>query len=204
MTQINPAGTMLVLASASPRRKDLLAQVGLVPDLISAADIDETPLPHEMPRDLAARLAVGKATEVAKDNPDAFVLAADTVVALGRRVLGKPESADEARSFLEKLSGRRHSVIGGICVIAPDGTPGGTCRQQVVVTKVKFKRLTPQDIDAYIASDEWQGKAGGYAIQGLAGAFVPWISGSYTNVVGLSLSDTVNMLTGAGYHRPST
>lgn len=199
MTQIKPAGTMLVLASASPRRKDLLAQVGLIPDLISAADIDETPLPHEVPRDLAARLAVGKAAAIAKDNPNAYVLAADTVVALGRRVLGKPENADEARSFLEKLSGRRHSVIGGICVIAPDASR----RQQVVVTKVKFKRFTPKDIDVYIASDEWQGKAGGYAIQGLAGAFVPWISGSYTNVVGLSLSDTVNMLTGAGYHRPS-
>ncbi len=191
---------MLVLASASPRRKDLLLQVGLSPDLISAADIDETPLSNERPRDLATRLAVRKAKAVATDNPGAFVLAADTVVVMGLRVLGKPEHADEARSFLEKLSGRRHSVIGGICVIAPDGS----CRQQAVVTKVKFKRLTPQDIDAYIASDEWQGKAGGYAIQGLAGAFVPWISGSYTNVVGLSLSDTVNMLTGAGYHRPSS
>ena len=191
---------MLVLASASPRRKDLLAQVGLVPDLISAADIDETPMPRERPRDLATRLAVGKAMEVAKTHTDAFVLAADTVVAMGLRVLGKPAHADEARSFLEKLSGRRHSVIGGICVIAPDGT----CRQQAVITKVKFKRLTPHDIDAYIASDEWQGKAGGYAIQGLAGAFVPWISGSYSNVVGLSLSDTVNMLTGAGYYRLSS
>jgi len=200
MTETGPAGTTLVLASASPRRKDLLAQVGLAPDLISAADIDETPLPRERPRDLAVRLAVGKATVVAKDHPGTFVLAADTVVAMGLRVLGKPVNADQARLFLEKLSGRRHSVIGGICVIAPDGS----CRQQAVITKVKFKRLTPQDIDAYIASDEWQGKAGGYAIQGLAGAFVPWISGSYTNVVGLSLSDTVNMLTGAGYHRPSS
>lgn len=186
---------MLVLASASPRRKDLLAQAGLAPDVISPTDIDETQLPHELPRELAARLATGKAEVVAKVHPEAFVLAADTVVALGRRVLGKPADEAEARSFLQKLSGRRHSVIGGICVIAPDGS----CRQQTVVTKVKFKRLTLLDIDTYITTGEWQGKAGGYAIQGRAGAFVPWISGSYTNVVGLSLSDTVNMLTGAGY-----
>lgn len=189
------AGTHLVLASASPRRKDLLAQVGIVPDLIVPADVDETPLPNERPRDLAARLSQNKATVVAKTHLDTFVLAADTVVALGRRVLEKPVDEAEARSFLQKLSGRRHSVIGGICVIAPDGD----VQRQMIVTKVKFKRLTPRDIDDYIASDEWQGKAGGYAIQGRASAFVPWISGSYSNVVGLSLSDAVNMLTGAGY-----
>lgn len=195
MTETYTASTMLVLASASPRRKDLLAQAGLVPDLVVPADIDETQLPHELPRDLAARLALGKAEAVAMDHPNAFVLAADTVVAMGRRTLGKPEDEAEARSFLKKLSGRRHHVIGGICVI----TPNGVSRQTTVVTKVKFKRLTPHEIDAYFATDEWQGKAGGYAIQGRAGTFVPWISGSYTNVVGLSLSDTVNMLTGAGY-----
>ena len=195
MIETDTAGTMLVLASASPRRKDLLAQAGLVPDLIVPADIDETELPHELPRELAARLALGKAKAVAKDHPNAFVLAADTVVALGRRILGKPADEVEARSFLKKLSGRRHSVIGGICLI----TPCGGCHQMNIVTKVRFKRLTPQEIDTYIVTDEWQGKAGGYAIQGRAGTFVPWISGSYSNVVGLSLSDTVNMLTGAGY-----
>lgn len=190
------AGTHLVLASASPRRKDLLVQVGIVPDLIVPADVDETPLPNERPRDLAARLSQNKAAEVAKAHAGSFVLAADTVVAMGRRVLEKPVDEAEARSFLKKLSGRRHSVIGGICVIAPDGV----MQQQTIVTKVRFKRLTPYDIDDYITtSDEWQGKAGGYAIQGRAGAFVPWISGSYSNVVGLSLSDAVNMLTGAGY-----
>lgn len=199
MTETEPAGTILVLASASPRRKDLLAQAGLAPDLISPADIDETQLPNEIPRDLAARLAVGKAEVVAREHPNAFVLAADTVVAMGRRVLGKPVDEAQARSFLTKLSGRRHSVIGGICLIAP----GGECRHQTIVTKVKFKRLTPRDIDSYIATNEWQGKAGGYAIQGRAGTFVPWISGSYTNVVGLSLSDIVNMLAGAGY-QPSS
>ncbi len=195
MVEPTPAGTRLVLASASPRRKDLLAQVGITPDLIVPADVDETPLRDERPRDLATRLSHIKAAAIAKIHLDAFVLAADTVVALGRRVLEKPVDEAEARSFLTKLSGRRHSVIGGICVIAPDGN---TLRQ-AIVTKVKFKRLTPQDIDDYIASGEWQGKAGGYAIQGRAGAFVPWISGSYSNVVGLSLSDALNMLTGAGY-----
>lgn len=195
MVEPTPAGTRLVLASASPRRKDLLAQVGITPDVIAPADVDETPLRDERPRDLAARLSHTKAAAVAKLHPDAFILAADTVVALGRRVLEKPVDEAEARSFLMKLSGRRHSVIGGICVIAPDGG----IQLQTIVTKVKFKRLTPQDIDGYIASDEWQGKAGGYAIQGRAGAFVPWISGSYSNVVGLSLSDALNMLTGAGY-----
>lgn len=195
MVEPTPAGTRLVLASASPRRKDLLAQVGITPDLIAPADVDETPLRDERPRDLAARLSHTKAAAVGKIHPDAFVLAADTVVAMGRRVLEKPVDEAEARSFLTRLSGRRHSVIGGICVIAPDGL----MQRQTIVTKVKFKRLTPHDIDGYIASGEWQGKAGGYAIQGRAGAFVPWISGSYSNVVGLSLSDALNMLTGAGY-----
>jgi septum formation protein len=195
MVEPTPAGTRLVLASASPRRKDLLAQVGITPDAIVPADIDETPLSQERPRDLAARLSHTKAAAVAELYPDAFVLAADTVVALGRRVLEKPVDEAEARLFLTKLSGRRHSVIGGVCVISPNGD----IQLQTIVTKVKFKRLTPHDIDAYIASGEWQGKAGGYAIQGRAGAFVPWISGSYSNVVGLSLSDAVNMLTGVGY-----
>lgn len=195
MTDTPTAGTTLVLASASPRRKGLLAQAGLPPDDIVPAEIDETRKPGERPRDLARRLAVEKAEAVAGTNTGAFILAADTVVALGHRVLEKPQDADEAAAFLRKLSGRRHSVIGGIAVI----TPGGTRRSVIAVTKVKFKRLSPEEIEAYIASNEWQGKAGGYAIQGLAGTFVPWISGSYSNVVGLSLSDTVNLLTGLGY-----
>lgn len=184
-----------MLASASPRRQELLAQVGIIPDQIVPADIDESRYSGERPRDLAKRLSVEKAQAVAALHPDAFILAADTVVAMGHRVLEKPEDEAEARAFLQKLSGRRHSVIGGITVLSPDGT----ARAADVTTKVKFKRLTPTEIDDYIAGDEWQGKAGGYAIQGRAAAFVPWIGGSYSNVVGLSLSDTVNLLTGAGY-----
>lgn len=199
MTDIMTASTPLVLASASPRRKELLAQVGISVDQIVPADIDESRQTDERPRDLAVRLAIEKSEAVAALHSEAFILAADTVVAMGHRVLEKPQHAEEARQFLGKLSGRRHSVIGGIAIIAPDGTR----RQAVVVTKVKFKRLTPADIDDYIACEEWQGKAGGYAIQGRAAAFVPWISGSYTNVVGLSLSDAVNLLTGVGYHRLS-
>lgn len=195
MADMSTASTTLVLASASPRRKDLLAQIGILPDLIVPAEIDETRKPGERPRDLAERLAIEKAGAVAEQHAGAFILAADTVVALGQRVLEKPADAEEAAAFLGKLSGRRHSVIGGIAVIAPDGTR----RSVVAITKVKFKRLSPKEIGDYIVSNEWLGKAGGYAIQGRAAAFVPWISGSYSNVVGLSLSDAVNVLTGLGY-----
>jgi septum formation protein len=187
----------LVLASASPRRLELLAQVGIMPDAVVPADIDETPELRERPRALAARLARTKAMAVAglPEHKNDFILAADTVVALGHRVLEKPADANEARKFLERLSGRRHRVIGGVCVVAPEGKVS----ERVIVTQVRFRRLTPADIDAYIDSGEWQGKAGGYAIQGRAGGFVPWINGSYSNVVGLALSETVGLLQGLGW-----
>ena len=184
----------LILASASPRRLELLAQAGITPDAVVPADIDESPLPHERPRSLAERLARSKAEAIAAQYPDDFVLAADTVVAMGIRVLEKPADAAEATKFLRKLSGRRHRVIGGICGIAP----GGVVRAKTIVTQVRFKRLTDAEIAAYIASGEWQGKAGGYAIQGAAGALIPWINGSYTNVVGLALTETLGFGYGGG------
>ncbi|MEQ8322092.1 MAG: nucleoside triphosphate pyrophosphatase [Rhodospirillales bacterium] len=187
----------LILASASPRRLELLAQIGITPDLVEPADIDETPLARERPRQLAERLASSKAETVAARHPGDFVLAADTVVALGHRVLEKPADADEAKKFLQRLSGRRHRVIGGFAVIAPDGK----AVVKSVVTQVRFRRLSDHDIAAYIATGEWQGKAGGYAIQGAAAAFIPWINGSYTNVVGLAVSEVSGLLSGLGYGR---
>lgn len=190
----------LVLASGSPRRRELLAQIGITPDLIEAAEIDETRHPRELPRELAARLALAKAEAVAMQHEDKFVLAADTVVAVGRRVLPKPDDEASARRCLAFLSGRAHRVLGGIVVLAPDGRRA--CR--VVVTRVRFKRLTPAEIDGYLASGEWRAKAGGYAIQGAAAAFVPAINGSYSNVVGLALAEARAMLTGLGFPCPST
>jgi septum formation protein len=187
--------TRLVLASASPRRRELLSQIGVTPAAIDPADIDETPKPRETPAAYARRIALAKARPVAARHRDSFVLAADTVVACGRRLLPKAEDAATARRCLLLLSGRRHRVIGGIAVIAPDGRE--TLR--VVTTQVAFKRLTPDEIEAYIASGEWRGKAGGYAIQGRAAMLIPWIGGSYTNVVGLSLSDSAAMLRGLGF-----
>tara|TARA_R110002110_G_scaffold354_3_gene1378 strand:+ start:781 stop:1392 length:612 start_codon:yes stop_codon:yes gene_type:complete len=189
----------LVLASASPRRVELLAQVGIVPDTIAPADIDETPQRREEPGPLAKRLARGKAEAIAAEHDDAWVIGADTVVGLGRRILGKPETADEARRFLSMLSGRRHRVYGGVTVIAPSGKASG----RLVVTTVKFKRLETPEIDAYLDSGEWRGKAGGYAIQGLAGAFIRGINGSYFNVVGLPLYETLSLLRGSGFVVPA-
>ncbi|MFC7047791.1 Maf family protein [Emcibacter nanhaiensis] len=195
MTESAPQHSPLILASASPRRRELLAQIGLVPDDICPAEIDETPLRDETPRQLAERLAVEKAKAVVEQKPDAFILASDTVVALGQRILGKPDSEQEARRFLTMLSGRRHRVYTGLCLITPDGKT----HSRVVMTQVSFKRLTEQDIDTYIASGEWDGKAGAYAIQGLAGRYVKSINGSYSNVVGLPLFETANLLDGSGY-----
>jgi septum formation protein len=188
----------LVLASASPRRLDLLKQVHITPDKIDAAEIDETPLKGELPRALAERLAAAKAQAVQQKHPGAFILAADTVVACGRRILGKPENEKEAREFLKLLSGRRHHVLGGIAMI----TPTGKLIQKLSDTLVQFRVLQQSDIDAYIASGEWEGKAGGYAIQGLAAGFIRSIRGSYSNVVGLSLYDTIAILNGAGFNLP--
>jgi len=185
----------LVLASASPRRRDLLLQIGLEPAAIDPADIDESAQPRETPSGYARRIALAKARPVAARNPNAFVLAADTVVACGRRLMPKAEDAATARRCLKLLSGRRHRVLGGIAVIAPDGRE----RVRVVATTVCFKRLTAEEIEAYLAGGEWQGKAGGYAIQGHAAMLIPWIRGSYSNVVGLSLSDSAAMLRGLGF-----
>ncbi len=184
----------LVLASASPRRRDLLGQIGRAPAEILPADLDETPLPGETPRALAQRLARAKAEVVARSRPDALVLAADTVVACGRRLLPKAETEAEARACLALLSGRRHHVLGGLCLIAPGAKP----RLRVSDSVLAFKRLTQAEIDAYVASGEWQGKAGGYAIQGRAAAFLRFLSGSYSNVVGLDLYETASLLAGAG------
>ncbi len=181
----------LVLASASPRRLALLAQIGVTPDDVIAANIDETPLAGEMPRRLASRLAREKAQAVRAD--DARVLAADTVVAVGRRVLPKAETEHEARNCLALLSGRSHRVYTSVALKGPEGG----LRERLVETRVAFKRLTRADVEEYIASDEWRGKAGGYAAQGLAARFIISIIGSYSSVVGLPLYETALLLEGA-------
>lgn len=188
----------LILASASPRRLELLAQVGIRPDRVVTPAVDETPLKGELPRDLARRLAVAKACAVARDVPDAMVLAADTVVARGRRILGKPGSEAETRRFLGLLSGARHRVCGGVALIGP----GDRLAVRLVVTTVAFKRLSDRDLDLYIQSGEWRDKAGGYAIQGRAAAFVRQIVGSYSNVVGMPLFETCALLEGARWAAP--
>ena len=184
-----------ILASASPRRVELLRQISIVPDHILPAEIEETPLKNEQPRELVARLAVAKAAAIAKDYPDAYVLAADTVVACGRRILPKAETTDDARALLEMLSGRRHRVIGGVSIFAPAGASSA----RVVETAVTFKRLSSAELDNYLASDEWRDKAGAYAIQGLAARFVCSLNGSYSNVVGLPLYESSQMLSGLGF-----
>lgn len=190
----------LILASASPRRLDLLAQIGLTPDKIIAADIDEAPRKNERPQDLALRLACEKAEAVAQSHTGHFILAADTVVACGRRLLEKPADEAEAARFMQRLSGRRHHVYGGICLL----TPEGKSIRRVVDTAVAFKPLSDAEIARYIKTGQWQGVAGGYAIQGYAGAFIKFLSGSYSNVVGLSVYDTMQMLNGCGFYKPRT
>jgi len=185
----------LILASASPRRLDLLRQAGIEPDCVVPADIDETPLKAETPDKHALRVAIEKARAVAPAHPGAFVLAADTVVGCGSRILPKAEDQATARRCLELISGRRHRVLGGIALIAPDGRMA----TRLVESAVVFKRLSAAEIDAYLASGEWRGKAGGYAVQGRAAAYIRFLSGSYSNVVGLSLYDVHQMLTGFGW-----
>ncbi|MEY4984500.1 MAG: hypothetical protein RIR62_2766 [Pseudomonadota bacterium] len=183
----------LILGSASPRRKDLLAQLGVLPDAILPPDIDEDPKKGELPRPYCARLAREKAQAVPA-GPDDIVLCADTTVALGRRILGKPRDAGEAAEFLTALGGRRHQVITAIAV-----RRGDRLWQRESLSHVKMKRLSDAELNAYLAGGEWQGKAGGYAIQGQAGAFIPWISGSFTGIVGLPLSETAALLAAAGF-----
>jgi len=183
----------LILGSASPRRKDLLAQLGVVPDAILPPDIDEDPKRGELPRPYCLRLAREKAEAVAAE-PEDIVLCADTTVALGRRILGKPRDAGEAAEFLTALGGRRHQVITAVAV-----RRGDRVWTRESVSAVKMKRLSDAELNAYLAGGEWQGKAGAYAIQGQAGAFIPWISGSFTGIVGLPLAETAALLTAAGY-----
>ncbi|WP_139973288.1 MULTISPECIES: Maf-like protein [Brucella/Ochrobactrum group] len=191
----------LVLASGSPRRIELLGQAGIEPDHIHPADIDETPQRGEHPRSLARRLSrekARKAQEQLKDDANygsAFILAADTVVAVGRRILPKTEITDEARECLRLLSGRTHKVFTGVSLVLPNGN----LRQTLVETRLRFERLSRQQMDAYLSSGEWRGKAGGYAIQGLAGSFVIKLVGSYTNVVGLPLQETISLLSDVDY-----
>ncbi|MCP8895375.1 Maf-like protein [Shinella daejeonensis] len=191
----------LILASGSPRRVELLAQVGIEPERLMPMDIDETPKRSEHPRSLARRLSTGKAQAALaalKDDPSLsgrYILAADTVVCVGRRILPKTEMIDEASSVLHLLSGRNHRVFTGVCLVTPDRT----VRQKVIDTKVRFKRLSGADIENYLASGQWRGKAGGYAIQGIAGSFVVKLVGSYTNVVGLPLYETLALLSGEGF-----
>jgi septum formation protein len=189
----------LILGSASPRRRDLLAQIGVTPDEVRPADIDETPLKAEPPRAYAARLAREKASAIRDSSgagitADDLILTADTVVAMGRRILGKPVGEAEAAEFLYMLAGRRHRVTTAIAL-----RHGDHVWERLVETQVRFKRLSDADISAYIRSGEWRGKAGGYAIQGIGAAFIPAINGSYTNVVGLPLPEVAGLLTGAGY-----
>ena len=192
------SSSRLVLASASPRRLDLLRQIGIAPDAVAAAELDESPLKDESPRQLATRLAAAKAERVAPQHAGSHVLAADTVVAVGRRVLPKAGDDDEVRACLELLSGRAHRVLTGLCAIAPDGRRA----QRLVESRLHFKRLTPADVARYLACGEGVGKAGGYAIQGHAGRFVISLQGSYSGVVGLPLYETANLLAGLGYPLP--
>lgn len=187
--------TALVLASASPRRLELLRQVGVEPARTLPTDVDESRLKDETPRRLTLRLAAAKAVAGAALAPDAYVLAADTVVAVGTRVLPKAETGEEARACLTLLSGRAHKVLTAVAVAAPDGRTAS----RLVETRVRFKRLTAEELDAYIVSDEWRGKAGGYGVQGRAGAFVMELQGSYAAVVGLPLYETLCLLQGLGW-----
>jgi septum formation protein len=191
------AAQRLVLASASPRRRELLDQIALSPDSIDPAELDERPLAGELPARHALRLAEAKARAVAARHAGAFVLGADTVVACGRRILPKALTPEEARDCLALLSGRRHRVHGGVALVLPEGR----LVSRRVETAVLFKRLAPQEIADYVASGEWQGKAGGYAIQGLAARFIRGVIGSYSNVVGLPLFETVSLLAGQGFAR---
>ena len=182
----------LILGSGSPRRKEILAGLGITPDAIVAADIDETPLKGELPRPYCERITRAKLDAIPSDPAD-IVLVADTTVALGRRILGKPENAAQAAEFLLKLSGRRHNVITSLAL-----RRAGQYWARTQVTAVKMKRLSDDELNDYLASGEWQGKAGGYAIQGRGGAFIPWIQGSYTGVMGLPSMETAQLLRAAG------
>jgi septum formation protein len=198
VTSASPAKPPLILASASPRRLDLLAQVGVRPDAVHPADIDESTLKAETPRLAATRLALAKARTVAADHPEAFVLGADTIVCVGRRMLGKPTNTQEAARMLGLISGRGHRVITGVAVVAPSGVDAA----RLAEARIRFKRLTTGETQALLDSGEWLGAAGGYRIQGRAGAHVISLTGSFTAVVGLPLYETLSLLRGLGYVAP--
>jgi nucleoside triphosphate pyrophosphatase len=183
-----------ILGSASPRRLELLAQIGVTPDDVRPPDINEDPKPGEGPRAYCRRIAHDKALAVRADDDDDLILCADTTVALGRRILGKPRDVDEAAEFLLTLSGRRHRVITAVAI-----RRGDRLWEKDVVSQVKMKRLSDAELNTYLATGDWQGKAGGYGIQGRAGALIPWISGSFTGIVGLPLSETAGLLQAAGF-----
>ena len=187
----------LILASSSPQRKKLLETIGITPDDIVPANINETPKKNEKPKDFALRMSREKALSVAKNNLNSFILSGDTIVAAGRRIIGKPSSKNEAEQILKLLSGRRHRVLSAFTLIKPD------CSEitKVVVSKVKFSRLSDKEINEYLDTNEWQGKAGGYAIQGRASAFVPWLSGSYTGVMGFPMNEIKNVLESSGWKK---
>ena len=184
----------LILASASSRRVKLLEQIGVTPSLVIHADIDEIPQKAERPGEFAKRMALAKASKVSNSNTDKYVLAADTVVAIGRNIFPKAETKDDVREFLKQLGGRNHRVYGGICLIQP----GGAVWQRLVETRVFMRRLSNDELLTYVASGDWKGKAGGYAIQGKAAQFIKKISGSYSNIVGLDIYTTANLLRGCG------
>lgn len=188
--------TGFILASQSPRRHALLEQLGYRPSAVVPADIDETPRKDELPRPYAIRMAREKVLCVARAYAGETLLAGDTVVAAGRRILGKAESQSDARAMLQLLSGRRHRVISAIALARPDGTLAERC----VISAVKFKRLSHDELSGYLETGEWSGKAGGYAVQGRAAAFIPWMQGSYSAIVGLPLAETAALLTTAGIH----
>jgi len=185
----------IILASASPRRLELLKQIGVIPDNILPADIDETPLDKELPSAYTKRIAAAKALEIYKENKNSIIISADTTVAVGRRILSKAEDSQTAIKFLKLLSGRRHKVLTALSIIRPNGNQ----RTKVISSVVQFKRLSNLEIKEYIDSNEWKDKAGGYAIQGRAAALIKFISGSYSNIVGLPLYETLNALRSAGY-----
>ena len=187
----------LILASSSPQRKKLLETIGIIPDDIVPANIDETPKKNEKPKDFALRMSKEKALFVAKNNLNSFILSGDTIVAAGRRIIGKPSSKNEAEKILKLLSGRRHRVLSAFTLIKPD------CSEitKVVVSRVKFSRLSDKEINEYLGTNEWKGKAGGYAIQGRASVFVPWISGSYTGVMGFPMNEIKNVLESSGWKK---
>ena len=185
----------LILASSSPQRLILLKTIGVIPDQIVPANIDEIPEKNEKPRDFVLRMSKEKALDVSKNFPNSFVLSGDTIVACGRRIIGKPSDRDNAKQILNLLSGRRHQVLSAITLIKPDKNEVS----KIVITRVKFSRLNQNALNAYLDTNEWKGKAGGYAIQGSASSFIPWINGSYSSVMGFPMNEVNNLLNSSGW-----